>query len=332
MKTAFLAIHRIIMFVCAVVILSLAASAKPPPAYRFTELGIDYPFAINNRGEVPRQVGAFAINAKGDVAINADMEGVGWPAPFVWTEGSMHPLSEPGSPTFATAINNAGVIVGRARMVGPIDPEHVIPPQPWMAVLWTNYCCHRLLGTLGEGYSSDAYAINNRSQAVGSSWPTISQTELLLNRPVLFEEGRVEDLGLPEGTLAGIAVAINDHSEVAVNFVMTNYTGRVFVYSSGMFTDLGVPRGHYSAQAWAMNKSGQVVGTASSLGGEHAFLYTDGQMYDLNDLAVLPPGAVLANAFGINDRGEIVGLAIGGRAWCGFLLTPAAAPPGKIIR
>jgi len=65
--------------------------------------------------------------------------------------------------------------------------------------------------------------------------------------------------------------------------------------------------------ASAINNWGQIVGTSTTTNGEHAFLYQDGTMTDLNDLVRLthisgPPGFLtLTSADGINDRGQIVG-------------------------
>lgn len=86
--------------------------------------------------------------------------------------------------------------------------------------------------------------------------------------------------------------------------------------------DLGTLGGAQS-HANGINKFGQVVGWAwySSTANVHAFLYTGGVMYDLNNLVQnLPEGAVLQTATGINDRGQIVANSTLGHA---YLLTPA---------
>ena len=71
----------------------------------------------------------------------------------------------------------------------------------------------------------------------------------------------------------------------------------------------------------------------------HAFVYLDGEgMLDLNRLIAggLPEGWTLVSAMGINNKGQIVGMAgvspaIGGGSWVGsyeraFLLTPVPEP------
>jgi probable HAF family extracellular repeat protein len=90
------------------------------------------------------------------------------------------------------------------------------------------------------------------------------------------------------------------------------------------------------AENWArgMNNAGDVVGTSQlppqpdGTYGYHAFLYTGGQMYDLNSVVpaeVLPTGTVLLGASDINNLGQIVGYfkAPGGTWSPPFRYTPA---------
>jgi probable HAF family extracellular repeat protein len=56
-----------------------------------------------------------------------------------------------------------------------------------------------------------------------------------------------------------------------------------------------------------INNAGQVVGYAYTSGGEeHAFLYSNGQMYDLNDLIDPALALTLSEANAINDQSQIV--------------------------
>ncbi len=68
------------------------------------------------------------------------------------------------------------------------------------------------------------------------------------------------------------------------------------------------------------------MGTSPTITAEnHAFLYTNGQMQDLNELVNLPPGVSLINAYGINYQGWIVGTTSSGHAY--LLTTNQAAFP-----
>ena len=78
----------------------------------------------------------------------------------------------------------------------------------------------------------------------------------------------------------------------------------------------------------ALNNASQVVGWSQvASGAQHAFLYSNGTMQDLNLL--IPPisGITLITAVGIDDSGRIAayGTDSSGRTE-EFLLTPAAVP------
>lgn len=92
----------------------------------------------------------------------------------------------------------------------------------------------------------------------------------------------------------------------------------------GRIHDLGT-LGGWSSQGFAINGSGQIVGRADYEDGNaapHAFLYTDGQMTDLNSVLPANSGWDLREATGINDRGLIVGNAYWHSMGRGFLLNP----------
>jgi probable HAF family extracellular repeat protein len=85
--------------------------------------------------------------------------------------------------------------------------------------------------------------------------------------------------------------------------------------------DLGTLGGHESL-GFGLNNSGVVVGRSllSDDMTEHAFIYQNGAMVDLNTL--IPHGTTLIGAVGINDVGKIVAFDQYGGYW---LLTPGAS-------
>ncbi len=70
---------------------------------------------------------------------------------------------------------------------------------------------------------------------------------------------------------------------------------------------LGTLGGNYSV-GYGINSLGQVVGTAALADNrDHAFLYSDGMMTDLNTLIAPASGLTLTYANAINNAGWIVG-------------------------
>lgn len=66
-------------------------------------------------------------------------------------------------------------------------------------------------------------------------------------------------------------------------------------------------------------------------GAEHAFLYSDGSMNDLNNLISNDSGWVLIQADAINDSGQIVGDGTIDGNHHAFLLTPVPEPSTCIL-
>jgi probable HAF family extracellular repeat protein len=72
--------------------------------------------------------------------------------------------------------------------------------------------------------------------------------------------------------------------------------------------DLGTLVGGSRSQAAGINNFDKVVGGSSTSDGfEHAFLYSDGVMRDLNNLIPANSGWTLTSAEAINGNGSIVG-------------------------
>jgi probable HAF family extracellular repeat protein len=98
--------------------------------------------------------------------------------------------------------------------------------------------------------------------------------------------------------------------------------------------DLGtLGLGGTNSFGFAVNASGQVAGASTTASGtDHAFLYSSGQMLDLNSLIAPGPGFTLLVANGISDTGYITGYGIAPNGQeHAFLLTPVPEPAGWVL-
>ncbi len=287
--------------------------------------------AINENGQV---VGYFWISGNSDHA-------------FLWDNGIMSALGDlGGSKSYAHGINDSGLVVGEARNAN----------DPTRAFMYDGSTMFDL-GVLAGGGYSQAYDINNNGHIVGTSGhraflydgteminisPSddssyakgINESGQIVGNAVfdgasdghafLYDDGVMTDIG----ALLGLsrAEAINDNSQV-VGYYGDYPNRRAFLYDSGVVVDLGTLGGDESI-AYDINNSGQIVGSSELAGSAYnqAFLYDDGEMFNLNDLIDPSSGWSLQYAKGINSYGQIVGSGKIGGVTHAFLMTPVPEP------
>lgn len=173
------------------------------------------------------------------------------------------------------------------------------------AFLYSGGVVHNL-GTLG-GDSSSASAINNNADVVGDS--TTSSGE---DHAFLSSGGVIHDLGTLGGS-SSQACSVNDSQQVVGwAYKADDFDQQPFLYSGGTMQYLGSLGTDYAGGiAYGVNNGGQVVGYSFLTNGDsHAFVWLQGQMYDLNNLLVNTNwGLILEQATAINASGQIVGFA-----------------------
>jgi probable HAF family extracellular repeat protein len=176
------------------------------------------------------------------------------------------------------------------------------------------------------GYSSYATAANNRGQVVG--WaengvhdPTCDPLfQILQFRAAIWgPKGDMQELAPLPGDSTSAATAINDRGQVvgisgdcgvAVGSVSAKHA---VLWQNGVPIDLGNIGGNAWNTATAINNQGTIVGFANTAPGTaksyEAFIWTkSGGMKSLGKFA----DASRSAAFGINEKGQIAGLAVGG--------------------
>ncbi|MGA2052004.1 MAG: immunoglobulin domain-containing protein, partial [Opitutales bacterium] len=283
---------------------------------------------------------ATAINSSGLItgwSENGTLDGTGSPADqaVLWSGGNLANLGLLAGDTDAQAfgINDSGNIVG----------ESYTPNTDNQAVLYPAGSGPMSLGqlanaTLANVTMSSALAINDAGQAAG--WSATGILDADGNQTlhaVLYDAGGITDLGVLPGQVHSQATALNaSESVVGYSYVSGNSPLAFAWTADGGMQGLGVLPNGSGSEATGINSSGQIVGWGDVGANEFdetvydGFLYTNGTLYDLNDLAVNAAGWQIEFATGINDAGQITGSAINAAGYThAFLLTPAGeSAPG----
>ena len=252
---------------------------------------------------------AVAVNAKGQ-AVGFSTTASGVERAVMWSRGRVVDLGTPGGKSsFAVAINGSGEIVGHRRGKG----------VRFYAFVWQNGRMTTLDSLPGAVFCAAA-AINEGGQVVGGCEgpraeqdPSVPSGAVPPNwsRAVLWQHGKVTNLGTMHGGKQSNADAINEHGQIVGGTQRAAGGYRVFLWRNGKMADLGTLGGINSRLVdweWssnAINERGQIVGfsdTKAVGGNEHAFLWQNGKMIDLGTL-----GRHSSIARALNEGGRVVG-------------------------
>ena len=254
-----------------------------------------------------------------------------------------------GNASEANGINNSDVIVGGVAGFGTgATQQHVYYFAAGTA---------QIVGSsaVGNSYNAIAYGISNslgtNSAAATSAanFDFVGETDVSTSNGVATAHQAFENspnnsvtvLRNPSANFystSSIAYAINDSGAIAgQGAVSTSNTTQHALYNptpaqgAASTIDLGSLGGvNMTSAALAVNSSGVVVGqTQIADGSQHAFIYQNSTMFDLNSL-VTATGWTLTSANGIDNNGDIVGNATNNTSGVmeGFELTvpePASA-------
>ena len=288
---------------------------------KITDLGVlgngyeSAAFSINNRGEVAGVASDLKPGSNSFFGVGTHSHAV------IWRNGSIQDLGNLGGTddkanAVALYVNERGQVAGASYTAdsfpvpGPEcgDPGSLTPH----GFFWENGKMVDI-GTLG-GSCTFSYFLNNRGQIVGQS--TIAGD--LGSHPFLWEKGKIKDLGTLGGD-HGYSAWVNDSGEVvgaAANQHVQNLLA--FHWKDGVMSSLGTLKGDSCSAADAINSSGLTVGGSGfsvpppyfpgcTDPVEHAVLWENGQIFDLNLLVTNPSDMILTEATSVNDKGEIGG-------------------------
>jgi probable HAF family extracellular repeat protein len=261
--------------------------------------------------------------------INSNGAAVGW---SFFTDGAPYPdtdnrwsairapegasstqlLSELTPDSLAYAINDGGAIVGcRSRY----DDSF---PDPNRAFLLTGGSVTNLHATIvaaarpadptpNDNDHTCAFDINAAGDIVG--YVSVSGEN---QHGFLYRAGVVSVLARDFQTFLSNARAVNDAGKVVGDGILPGFGApHALAYDARTraISSLGLEaKGASSSTANDVNGLGDVVGTMTVAGQEHAFLATAGQAFDLN--ALLPSGSdwVLQQAYAVNRQRQIAGV------------------------
>ena len=215
---------------------------------------------------------------------------------FHWEDGQLNELGafDPlVHDSRAQGINDANEVIGWSYAGTDAQP----------AFVWRN-------GQMTSVGLADAYAINDAGQIVG--YVTRVRGNEAFNVAVVWQAGQLTEL-----TDLANPWNINDAGDV-VGFSYVDTAPQASLHRSGVVTILGTLPGSAMSQAFDINEAGQVIGTShfvptdGSDTYDRAFLWHDGRMQELPRLSANDRAT---GAYGINDRGDVVGRSGGARSF-----------------
>lgn len=337
---------------------ALANTGSPsPPRFIVTEIipmggNSSSAYGINNNSQVvgSTKTGQFAPPPWETVEIERA---------YVWQDGVMTTLPPLPAPepyhAAALAISDAGHIVGTSMRFMFFDARAVIWHNGTVTDMGlvpnTDHC-------QGNDVNDDGVVTGSCMSDFGGSgyafrWSQTDGQDVIMG-PLQNEdatgngidaEGRIvgghgESVGafmwengsitpLINGPYGAHALATNDNNEIVGWVSGPGFTLSAFRWSDGTAIDLGTLGEVNSTRAQDINNNGWIVGASTVGGFEYAFLWTEGEIRNLNDLIPPSTGWVLRSAEAINNKNEIVGYGNNPQGHQrGFLLTPVG--PGDV--
>jgi probable HAF family extracellular repeat protein len=242
---------------------------------------------------------------------------------FVWRDFQMKQLPTLGGNNAITAgINAEGLAVGWAE--NKVADSTCVFPQifQFLPVVWgPDYNQVRQLPTFPGDPDGAATDVNARGQVVGISGTCGTAIGAFsAKHALLWQNGQPTEIQLFNGSGWNTPMAINNNGVVAgfANVppdivdgqLQITWTSFTWSKEAGL-TNIGVLNGDALSEATGINDEGTVIGTSFAAGfaSSRAYLYKDGQLEDLNKLALPGSNLYLISTGDINNAGVITGQA-----------------------
>ena len=294
------------LMILAFIVVSMGAAGQArAQGYSITDLGANvYPYAINDAG----QATGYIANA------NNQNDAMFYNNGVVQDLGTFGNVSAIGS-----SINASGQIaITTTPTVNGSTPNNV-----YGYVYNTATQTQQYIGQLDFGGS--ASSINNAGQVVGQFQVSGLWQDFTYQPGQNGQNGTFTNIGAFGGRYANGAPFVNNSGQIAGNASMFGNVGTQGFISNFNGTStinigmLGLQNGQATTYVYGLNDSGAAVGFSyTSTGAEHAFIYQNGTMTDLNSLL---PNSTSSMAKAINANGDVAGLyrPAGASSWSTFL-------------
>lgn len=264
------------------VLVALAAALVPPADATAATRSLGAPAAR----ECPRPAVTDLGAPPGGTSDVAEMNDHGWLVgtmtsvehgrrATIWRGGSSRLLEVPradGEFSAAADVNNHGWVVGSSGTSGW--------PGDQRAWIWHGGAA-RLLPRLPGGGGTAARRISDTGVIVGTAMTADGHVH-----PVRWINGRIQDLGLPDGATDGFAFGVNAAGDVSGTVFFDGDLDRAFVWSAGAF------KTYKYGQANVIDDAGRAGGRYDNIAierSEAAWWAPDGTLHDLGIFADTGP-------------------------------------------
>ena len=225
---------------------------------------------------------------------------------FIWHSNSITALPNLGGNNgFGIDINDSGQVVGLSETTlndATCEAPQVLQSLP---AIWVNGVVHALPVPHGDG-DGQAVSNNDLGEVAGFSGNCKSNT---MAHALIWIGGRVIKLPTLGGEMNNAGQKVNRFGDVAGFSDLPGEVGpHAVLWRNGFAHDLGTLPGDALSYAIGVNDFDQVVGQSCDADNNcSAFLWQDGEMWNLNGLVASESGLYMTEADGINNLGEIVG-------------------------